>query len=152
MAVCPVKQASVDAKRLAKQERDLKAWEARLASRRERLLDALESGQVDPAILNERLARIEEERGRFQQQRAVLEHAKIQAEAAPTVERFRTYGQELRKPVESGPVAAAKLILRRFVRTVTVAPGALNVELVIRRPRQFSGSGDEFAPSQGWWS
>lgn len=57
IAAWAMKEAGVDRKGLVKREAELKRWKANLALRRERLLDALESGQIAPAVLNKRLAR-----------------------------------------------------------------------------------------------
>lgn len=152
IAAWAAKEAGVDRQRVEKQERELRRWETDINSRRERLLDALEAGKIDAGVLTPRLTRLDDERVKLAEKREELERIKLKTEAVPTVEMFREYGQELRRKYESGPVPATKLMLRRFVRRIVMADGALKAELVIGRPQQSSGSRDEFALSDGWWA
>lgn len=152
IAVWAGKEAGVDRQGLEKQQRELDRWETGLGLRRERLLDALEAGKIEAGLLTGRLARLDEEKATLAAKRAALDQAKLQAEAVPTVELFREYGQELRRKAEAGPVQATKLLLRHFVRRVVVGKDTLKAELVIGKPRNSSGSRDEFALSNGWWT
>lgn len=77
---------------------------------------------------------------------------KLKAVAVPSVEMFREYGQALRRKYETGPVQSTKRLLRRFVRRILADKGALKAELVVGKPRQHGGSGDESALSDGWWA
>jgi site-specific DNA recombinase len=152
IAAWAAKEAGVDPKSLEKQERELNRWETDIASRRERLLGALETGKIDAGVLTPRLARLDEERGKLAEKRLELDRVKPKAVAVPSVEMFREYGQALRRKYDTGPVQSTKLLLRRFVRRILADKGALKAELVIGKPRQHGGSDDEFALSDGWWS
>jgi site-specific DNA recombinase len=148
-----VREIGADPKRLEKRERELARWEIELTARRERLLDALESGKVEAGVLSPRLARLDEERGRLQAQREEFEREKTRTVPIPTPEMFRAMGEQLGQVFREGPVPAAKQLLRQLVRKIVVpAEGPLKAELVIGKPRDLRGSGDEFATPNGWWS
>lgn len=137
-----------------------RAWpgETEIAVRRERLLNALESRQIDAPVLTERLARIDREREELAEKRQALERAQARVRPLPTIELFRSLGLELERRLEAGPTAAAKTLLRPFVRQIVVRrqpghgePPSLRAEIVTVRPRFFGNPGDDFARRDTWW-
>jgi len=110
----------VDTKDLDRRRAEYCRWEGEILARRERLLDALEEGKIASEILKERLVRLDGERAKLEAERAKLERLNDRVVPLPTVEMFRSLGQELRKRMEKGPVAAAKTLLSRFVTRIVV--------------------------------
>lgn len=146
-----VKQSGVDPTAIERSERELDRWETELSARRERILDALESGKIDADTLKDRLVKLEAEKGRLSEKRAEIELQKTKAVPIPTLETFRQIGGELRARFAQGPRAAG-MLLRRLIRKIIVSPmGSLNAELVIESPRKIRASADEFATSGKWW-
>jgi len=146
-----LRQSGVNSAAVERSERELDHWETELTARRERILDALEYGKIDPDALKDRLAKLDTEKERLSEKRAELERLKAKVVAIPTVEMFRQIGGELRKRVEEGPRPAG-MLLRRMIRRIIVSPtGSLNAELVIGTPAKIKGSADGFAISDRWW-
>jgi hypothetical protein len=53
------------------------------------LLDALESGQIPPAVLNERLAKVDQEREELTAKRQALEWARSAERPVPAADMFK---------------------------------------------------------------
>ncbi|HSB79670.1 MAG TPA: hypothetical protein VLM91_12875 [Candidatus Methylomirabilis sp.] len=102
--------------------------------RRERLLEALESGKIAAEALRERLEKLDRERAQLASKRSELDRMHGKLTPIPTVEMFRELGEQLRERVATAPTAAAKALLARLLGRVLVSPtGQLTVELTLGR-------------------
>jgi len=116
-----LKQSGVNSSAIERTERELDHGQTGLTARRERILDALEYGKIDPDTLKNRLAKLDNEKERLGEKRAELERPKAKVVAIPTVEMFRQIGNELRKRVEEGP-RPARMLLGQLIRRIIVSP------------------------------
>lgn len=153
-----LKRGAADTVGLERQAAALNRWDTELAARRERLLDALESGKVAPAVLTERLGRVDRERDELSEKRQALERAQSRIRPIPTADMFHSLGRDLERRLASGPPAAAKALLKVLVRQIVVRrqrdnhKPTLQAEIIAASPRNLSTSDDDFAPRRDWWT